>query len=68
VVIVNGGRRLKKFIGAAALIAAAALIQGCVLLAAAGAGVMAHDEATENDGEFDPLEKVEDALDDGDGK
>lgn len=43
-------------------------LQACVVLAAAGMGVMAHDEATENDGEFDPLEKVEDALDDDDGK
>lgn len=50
------------------LIAASAQLSGCVVLAAAGAGVLAHDEATENDGEFDPLEKVEDALDDDDKK
>ena len=31
---------------------------GCVLIAAAGAGYMVHDEATEKDGKFDPLEKV----------
>ncbi len=40
---------------------------GCALLAGAGLGVMAHDEATENDGEFDPLEEVEDDIDDDDG-
>lgn len=50
------------------LLAASATLSGCVVLAAAGAGVLAHDELTENDGEFDPLEKVEDALDDDDGK
>lgn len=31
---------------------------GCVLVAAAGAGYLVHDEATENDGKFDPLEKA----------
>ena len=36
--------------------------------AAAGAGVLVADELNENDGEFDPLEKVEDALDDDDDK
>ncbi|MEQ1929111.1 MAG: hypothetical protein ABL957_01075 [Parvularculaceae bacterium] len=41
---------------------------GCVVAAAAGAGVLVHDELTEDDGEFDPLEKVEDALDDDDNK
>lgn len=41
---------------------------GCAVLAGVGLGVMAHDEATEDDGEFDPLEKVEDALDDDDNK
>jgi len=40
------------------LAAASASLSGCVVLAAAGAGVLAHDEATEKDGEFDPLEKV----------
>jgi len=33
---------------------------GCLLGAAAGAGYIAHDEATENDGEFDPLEEAYD--------
>lgn len=37
---------------------------GCVLLAGAGAGYVAHDEATENDGKFDPLEKAR-GKDDG---
>jgi len=50
------------------LIAASANLSGCVVLAAAGAGVLAHDELTENDGEFDPLEKLEDVIDDDDGK
>ncbi len=50
------------------LIAASANLSGCVVLAAAGAGVLAHDELTENDGEFDPLEKLEDAIDDDDRK
>lgn len=31
---------------------------GCVLVAAAGAGYLVHDEATEKDGKFDPLEKA----------
>ena len=31
---------------------------GCVIAAAAGAGYMLHDEATECDDEFDPLEEV----------
>lgn len=42
------------------------LTNGCVALglgAAAGAGYMAHDEATENDGRFDPLEDVRDKED-----
>lgn len=36
---------------------------GCVLVAAAGAGYLIHDEATENDGKFDPLEDVRDVED-----
>jgi hypothetical protein len=47
------------------LAAASMLMSGCVLLAGAGAGYVAHDEATENDGNFDPLEDV---RDDEDGK
>ena len=30
----------------------------CFLLARPGAGVLAHDEITEDDSEFDPLEEV----------
>jgi hypothetical protein len=44
----------------------AMLTNGCVALglgAAAGAGYLAHDEATENDGRFDPLEDVRDKED-----
>lgn len=48
------------------LLAMALATNGCVLLAGAGAGVLAADEITENDGEFDPLEKVEDEIDDDD--
>jgi hypothetical protein len=48
--------------------AATLLLNGCVVAAAAGAGVLVADELNENDGEFDPLEKVEDALDDDDKK
>ncbi len=36
---------------------------GCVVVAAAGAGYLIHDEATENDGKFDPLEDVRDKED-----
>lgn len=52
---------------AKALALAAALLacNGCVLFAAAGAGYLVHDEATEDDGRFDPLEDV---RDDEDGK
>ncbi|MEM6413662.1 MAG: hypothetical protein AAF720_03295 [Pseudomonadota bacterium] len=37
---------------------------GCVAVAIAGAGVMAGDELAEDDGKFDPLEKVR-GKDDG---
>ncbi len=50
-----------KLMALAALYAAA---NGCVAVAAAGAGYLAHDEATEKDGKFDPLEKVR-GKDDG---
>lgn len=56
---------MKKIISALALIGVSAVTSGCALLAAGGAGYMVHDEATENDGRFDPLEDV---RDDGDGK
>ena len=35
-------------------------LSGCVLAAAAGAGAIGYDEATEGDGEFDPLEEAYD--------
>lgn len=56
-----------RLIPLAGLAALSLSVSGCALLAGAGLGVMAHDEATENDGEFDPLEKVEDEIDDDDG-
>lgn len=49
---------------AAAIIVASCLSSGCVLFAAAGAGYLVHDEATEKDGKFDPLEKAR-GKDDG---
>ncbi|HPE32677.1 MAG TPA: hypothetical protein PLV61_15900 [Parvularculaceae bacterium] len=55
---------MKKYALAAFLLVTANALGGCVLGAAAGAGYMAHDEATENDGKFDPLEKVR-GKDDG---
>jgi hypothetical protein len=48
---------------AAALAVAVLATNGCVLVAAAGAGYLVHDEATENDGKFDPLEDVRDVED-----
>ncbi|MEK7265479.1 MAG: hypothetical protein AAB227_05200 [Pseudomonadota bacterium] len=47
-----------KYSKALALTAALFACNGCVLVAAAGAGYLVHDEATENDGKFDPLEKA----------
>jgi hypothetical protein len=47
-----------KLTRAMLLLLAAQSLGGCVLAAAAGVGYMIHDEATEGDGEFDPLEKV----------
>lgn len=57
---------MSKLLPLVGLFAMAFAASGCALLAAAGLGVMAHDEATEEDGEFDPLEKVEDEIDDDD--
>ncbi len=48
---------------ALALTGALLACNGCVLVAAAGAGHLIHDEATENDGKFDPLEDVRDKED-----
>jgi hypothetical protein len=48
---------------ALALCAALLATNGCVLAAAAGAGYLIHDESTEGDGNFDPLEDVRDVED-----
>jgi len=55
---------MEKASKALALTAALLACNGCVLAAAAGAGYLIHDEATENDGKFDPLEKAR-GQDDG---
>lgn len=44
----------------ALMIASSLSLSGCLLGAAAGAGAIGYDEATENDGEFDPLEEAYD--------
>jgi len=41
----------------------AVMTQGCILIAAAGAGYLVHDEATECDDKFDPLEDIRDKED-----
>ena len=51
---------MKKLAGLMALMMMSTSLSGCLLGAAAGAGYIAHDEATENDGEFDPLEEAYD--------
>ncbi len=42
----------------ACFLAISQLTSGCALGLAAGAGVVAYDEITEDDGKFDPLEEV----------
>lgn len=37
-------------------------LSGCLFAAGAGAGAVAADEANENDGEFDPLEKTRENI------
>jgi hypothetical protein len=54
---------MNKVSNALALALALLATNGCVLVAAAGAGYLIHDEATENDGKFDPLEDVRDVED-----
>ncbi|MFQ5564686.1 MAG: hypothetical protein ACE5FO_14085 [Parvularculaceae bacterium] len=56
---------MKRFLTAVGLLALPLFANGCVVAAAAGAGYLIHDEATENDGKFDPLEDV---RGEGDGK
>lgn len=51
---------MKLFISIAAMLFASLSLSGCLLGAAAGAGAIAYDEATEGDGEFDPLEEAYD--------
>jgi hypothetical protein len=56
---------MQKSLAVVAALAYAAL-NGCALglvAAGAGAGYIAHDEATEDDGRFDPLEDVRDEED-----
>jgi hypothetical protein len=48
----------RKTFTMAAIIVLSTAASGCVLVAAAGAGYLVHDEATEGDGKFDPLEKA----------
>lgn len=54
---------MKTTIIAFALLFAGLSTSGCVLGAAAGAGAVGYDEATEDDGKFDPLEKAYDGDD-----
>mgnify|MGYP003571219808 CR=1 FL=1 len=51
---------MKQIATITALLFMSLSLSGCLLGAAAGAGYVAHDEATENDGEFDPLEEAYD--------
>lgn len=54
---------MSRLTKALAMTAALFATNGCVLVAAAGAGYLIHDEATEGDGKFDPLEDVRDKED-----
>ncbi|MEX6633392.1 hypothetical protein [Hyphococcus lacteus] len=56
---------MQKLAIATALFVVSNVLGGCALGVAAGAGYVAHDEATEGDGNFDPLEDV---RGEGDGK
>jgi hypothetical protein len=55
---------MKMIATAFALLLANLSLSGCVLGLAAGAGAVGYDEATEKDGEFDPLEKAYDEDED----
>ena len=55
---------MQKVLFLAGLLGLSFSTSGCVVAAAAGAGYMLHDEATECDDEFDPLEDVR-GKDDG---
>ena len=54
---------MKTVLALFGLFACSLSTSGCVLVAAAGAGYMIHDEATECDEKFDPLEDVRDKAD-----
>ena len=54
---------MKTVLALLGLLACSLSTSGCVLVAAAGAGYMIHDEATECDEKFDPLEDVRDMAD-----
>ncbi|MEM9495447.1 MAG: hypothetical protein AAGA09_05550 [Pseudomonadota bacterium] len=54
---------MKFFACLAGAVTMAVSTSGCVVAAAAGAGYLIHDEATECDGKFDPLEKLRDQED-----
>ena len=54
---------MKKLLLFAGLAVLASATSGCVVAAAAGAGYLIHDEATECDGKFDPLEELRDKED-----
>lgn len=54
---------MKTVLALFGLLACSLSTSGCVLVAAAGAGYMIHDEATECDEKFDPLEDVRDKAD-----
>lgn len=48
-----------KHLSVLAMLALASVgLSGCLFAAGAGAGAVVADEANENDGEFDPLEKT----------
>lgn len=49
---------MKMILTLAGLLALGASLSGCVVAAAAGAGYLIHDEATECDEKFDPLEDL----------
>ncbi|WP_425410698.1 hypothetical protein [Hyphococcus sp.] len=51
---------MKQIASIIALLFMSLSLSGCLLGAAAGAGAVGYDEATENDGEFDPLEEAYD--------
>ncbi len=51
---------IKTLTALVALLFMSMSLSGCLLGAAAGAGAVGYDEATEDDGEFDPLEEAYD--------